>query len=53
MTLLAVVASLDGARILRHTMRGALSEPESLGRQVADALAADGARALLGEVELR
>jgi hydroxymethylbilane synthase len=53
LTLLAVVASIDGTRILRHSARGALSEPESLGRHVADALAADGARALLGEVELR
>jgi hydroxymethylbilane synthase len=48
--LMAVVASLDGARRIAQSMSGPPDDPQRLGRQVAEALAADGARALLDEV---
>ena len=44
--LVAFVASADGREILRGERRG--SDPEGLGRAVADDLAARGARALIG-----
>jgi hydroxymethylbilane synthase len=47
----AVVASADGARIVRTTLRGATDAPEELGQRMADALAAQGARDILAELE--
>lgn len=46
----ALVASLNGERVLRHTARGALSGAEELGRSVADALRAAGADEVLDEI---
>jgi len=43
----AAVASLDGSRILRHTMKGPASAAADLGHRVADALTRAGARELL------
>ena len=48
--MLAVVASLDGIRTVRHSMSGPASDPGGLGRRLAAALDADGARRLLDEV---
>jgi hydroxymethylbilane synthase len=48
--MLAMVASLDGTRSVRYSMSGPLSDPEDLGRRLAAALAAEGARELLDEV---
>jgi hydroxymethylbilane synthase len=45
--LTAVVASLDGGRVVRTTLRGDPSEPAELGRAVADQLVAKGGAALL------
>ena len=43
-----VVASLDGRRTIRHVVRGSAQRPDELGAQLADALARDGAREILG-----
>jgi hydroxymethylbilane synthase len=43
-----VVASLDGRRTIRHVVRGSAQRPQELGAQLADALARDGARDILG-----
>jgi hydroxymethylbilane synthase len=48
--LLAVVASLDGTRAVRRSMSGHAADPGGLGRQLAAALEADGARELLDEI---
>ena len=48
--MLAMVASLDGRRSLRRSMTGPSTDPDGLGRRLADALAAEGARELLDEV---
>jgi hydroxymethylbilane synthase len=48
--MLAMVASLDGTRSVRQSMSGSLSDPENLGRRLAAALAAEGARELLDEL---
>lgn len=45
--LVALVASLDGSRIIRASAAGSLSDPETLGATVAEELLAQGARALL------
>jgi len=45
----AVVASLDGSRIIRYKEVGLRDAPSDLGRQVASRLAADGADAILME----
>ena len=47
----AVVASADGSRIVRTTLSGAADAPEELGHRIADALAAQGARDILAELE--
>jgi hydroxymethylbilane synthase len=46
----AIVTSPDGRRIVRREARGATSDPDGLGRRVADALADGGAVAILDEV---
>jgi hydroxymethylbilane synthase len=46
----AIVASLDGSRIVRSGLSGSAEAPEELGRRVADELLAQGARELLGAV---
>jgi len=50
MTLAGMVAGLDGVPVLRASASGPAGEPEALGRRVADALRADGAREVLAEV---
>jgi hydroxymethylbilane synthase len=47
----AIVASADGKRRIVKSMSGPRTAPQQLGRRVAEALAAEGARALLDEVE--
>ena len=47
LALRCVVASLDGRRLLRHTVRGQVDDAVGLGRRAADLLLADGADALL------
>ena len=44
-----VVASLDGRRTIRHVVRGSAQRPQELGAQLAEALARDGAREILGQ----
>lgn len=46
----AVVCSLDGRSIIRRHARGSAAHPESLGKRLADELAAAGAADLLDEV---
>jgi len=46
----AIVVSADGARRVRGTAVGDAARPEELGRQLAAALARDGAIAILDEV---
>lgn len=48
--MLAIVASLDGTRAVRRSMSGPASDPEALGRRLADALEREGARELLDQV---
>jgi hydroxymethylbilane synthase len=48
--LMAIVTSVDGARRVATSMSGPTRDPQELGRRVAEALAADGARAILDEV---
>jgi hydroxymethylbilane synthase len=47
----AVVASADGSRIVRTRLTGAADAPDELGHRIADALAAQGARDILAELE--
>ena len=47
LSLRCVVASPDGSRLLRHTVRGGAHDAAGLGRRAADRLLADGAGALL------
>jgi hydroxymethylbilane synthase len=47
----AVVASVDGSRIVRTSLSGAADAPEELGQRIADALAVQGARDILAELE--
>ncbi len=49
--LLAVVASLDGARVVRVEREGPASRPATLGREVARTLLRDGAHAILDEIQ--
>ena len=49
--LLGVVASLDGAKILRARASGSANEPENLGASVAQDLLRQGARSLLHEYD--
>jgi hydroxymethylbilane synthase len=46
----AIVTSLDGRRSVRRELTGPSSDPESLGRRMADELARGGATAILDEV---
>jgi len=48
-TLRAVVASVDGSRVLREYQRGPATEAAQLGRQVGDALIAAGAAEIIAE----
>jgi len=50
LTLLAMVASLDGKEFIRDTITGSLSDAESLGTQLADNLLTEGAREILAEI---
>lgn len=50
MRLAALVASLDGTRIIRREIAGLVAEAESLGLRVADALREDGAQEILDEI---
>jgi hydroxymethylbilane synthase len=49
--LLAVVASLDGAHVVRHRRRGLRQAPVELGRQVADELLRQGAAEILAQAQ--
>ena len=49
--LLAVVASLDGARVVRVEREGPASRPATLGREVARTLLREGARAILDDIQ--
>jgi hydroxymethylbilane synthase len=44
----AVVASLDGRTVLRRELTGAATDPEALGRRLADDLLSAGAHTLMG-----
>ena len=46
----AVVVSVDGSRVIRRQARGPRSNPAALGQQLAEALAAGGANAILDAV---
>jgi hydroxymethylbilane synthase len=46
----AAVMSLDGGRVIRASRRGSAADPEALGRQLAEELAASGAAEILEEV---
>jgi hydroxymethylbilane synthase len=46
----AAVMSLDGGRVIRSNKRGSAADPEALGRQLAQELAASGAAEILEEV---
>lgn len=48
----AVIASLDGARVFRGKINGALEDSASLGRQLAESLLADGALEIMQELGL-
>jgi hydroxymethylbilane synthase len=48
--LIAVVASLDGMRLIRVEREGSARRPAALGRAVARALLRQGAAAILGEI---
>ncbi len=52
LTLIGVVASLDGAEVLRDVARGPASDPEAIGDELADKLLADGAGAILEEIRV-
>ena len=45
--MIGVVASLDGSRSIKRSESGPAADPEGVARRLADALEADGARALL------
>jgi len=44
------VASLDGQRVIKNTVAGAVTEAEALGDQLAQHLRAAGAQAILDEI---
>ncbi len=48
--LTGLVASTDGARVIRKTMTGGWNEAKALGRNLAEALLADGGAEILSEV---
>ena len=50
LTLTAGLASLDGSRILRTTDKGALQNPEELGKRVGDYILNNGGREMLMEI---
>lgn len=45
-----LVSDLEGARVLRRTVEGASTEPERLGRALADRLREDGAEDILAKI---
>ena len=53
MSLHAVVASPDGARVIRQGATGAVTDAAGLGRRVADALARAGATEILNDCRLK
>ncbi|MGB3137579.1 MAG: hydroxymethylbilane synthase, partial [Nodosilinea sp.] len=50
LTLVGLVASLDGQRVIKNTVQGSVAEAESLGIQLAQHLRAEGAQAILDEI---
>ncbi len=50
LTLTGLVASLDGQRVIKNTVAGAVTEAEALGDQLAQHLRAAGAQAILDEI---
>ncbi|MDY6782342.1 MAG: hydroxymethylbilane synthase [Cyanobacteriota bacterium] len=50
LTLTGMVASLDGKRLVRDTVSGSASDPEALGRELAERLKQQGAKEILDEI---
>ena len=50
LTLEGLVASVDGRRVIRHQVRGAVTEAQRLGTQLAERLLAEGGDAILKEI---
>lgn len=48
----AVVAAMDGTKVLRRSMEGPMAKPEELGKALADELLGMGARELLAKTRL-
>jgi porphobilinogen deaminase len=51
MEIVAVVAALDGSRVVRGSARAARQDAAALGARVGAQLLADGARSILAEAE--
>lgn len=50
LTLTGLVASLDGQRVIKNVVQGPATEAEALGEQLAQHLRAEGAQAILDEI---
>ena len=50
-TLVAIVLSLDGAKVVRAESRGPMSEANAVGSAVAEDLLAHGAAGILADIE--
>jgi hydroxymethylbilane synthase len=50
LTLTGMVASLDGQRLVRDSISGSVSDPEALGRDLAERLKEQGAKEILEEI---
>lgn len=50
LTLTGMVASLDGQRLIRDSVSGSVSDPEALGRDLAERLKEQGAKEILDEI---
>jgi hydroxymethylbilane synthase len=50
LTLTGMVASLDGKRLVRDAISGSVSDPEALGRELAERLKQQGAKKILDEI---
>ncbi|MDY7013605.1 MAG: hydroxymethylbilane synthase [Cyanobacteriota bacterium] len=50
LTLTGMVASLDGQRLIRDAISGSVSDPEALGRELAERLKQQGAKEILDEI---
>ncbi len=50
LTLTGMVASLDGQKLIKDSIQGNKSEPEKLGKQLAESLRQQGAKEILAEI---